>query len=404
MRVRILLAIVAIVVVAVIAPRAIRRARLNLALIGCMKELSHGSRPCELPAGDTSGRSLYHRGMNALRSNDPRTAIADFESLVRENPRDELAGYFLGEAYRAAGNEPAALTAWRRAGSVTVFRNRAWWHGSLTDFETAIEIGGVDAPTYYRFGDALFERGDLKRAREMYASGLKTDRAPEGAPALGANGRLAEIDGDWQRAASLYERALQLDPNDSTTYYRLATILSRHLHQPQKALAWCERSIEKTRAMTGYLCAADVSRDARDYDAALQWASRGEARFPKQSEIFISKGRTHEAAGDWKAADADYMTAGTIEPGNFWIPYYRAQLARKSGDSERAIAQLRRSLALNPTSPHLYLELGDEYREVGNIEGAASSFRNVLRLDPQNIAATQALNALAHKTQLQSTH
>src|SRR5689334_4279297 len=105
---RAILAIALVAIIAMLAPRVVRRARLNFALVDCMKQLSHGSQPCRLPDGDLSDRSRYHHGMNALRASDARGAIVSFRSLVEENSRDELAGYFLGEAYRAAGDEAAA--------------------------------------------------------------------------------------------------------------------------------------------------------------------------------------------------------------------------------------------------------------------------------------------------------
>jgi tetratricopeptide (TPR) repeat protein len=369
-------------------------AKLNLALIGCEKQTVSRDLPCILRIDPVNERSIYHLGLNALRGNNVGQAIELFRRDLGTNPHDVLAGYFLGVAYRRLGNESAAMEVWRRSGSREAFTQRAWQKGAIEDFQTAISLGETDARTFYKFGDVLFEHGELQRAREVYKGGLARDPQKENAASLLVQGRVTELEGGRVRSIAMYTRAAALQPEDPTAYLRIANVYGQ-LHATAQSEAWCRRCISATGAVAGYLCAADANRTAGNYRGAIDWAERARKRFPEDSAVFISLARSYEAANDPKAADRAYAEAGRLQPADFWIPYYRSDLASRAGDTQQAMHFLEQSIHLNPSSAYLYVQLGNAYTRLERVAAACRAYSAALRLETGNSDAIEGVRKSA---------
>lgn len=68
-----------------------------------------------------------------------------------------------------------------------------------------------------------------------------------------------------------------------------------------------------------------------------------------------------------------------------------AQLYARHGDHARAIAVYDRGLKALPDDPALVYDRGIEYANAGNTDAALADFRTVLKLDPSNVEAMNAL-------------
>src|SRR5262245_436436 len=63
----------------------------------------------------------------------------------------------------------------------------------------------------------------------------------------------------------------------------------------------------------------------------------------------------------------------------------------QQGEPEAAIAEYRRSLALNPDEPETYLGMAEAYRRKGLLNDTEQTLREALRLDPEHQEARLAL-------------
>lgn len=337
----------------------IARARLNFALARCLRQTAGCAFPCALSIDPTDDRATYHLGLNALRGGRPAEAVRDFSRSLDSRPDNELAAYFLGTSDRQVGNEESAVAIWRRYGLGKAFHNRAWHNGNLDDFQTAIAIGNVDAATLFKFGDLLFEQGQAQRAAAAYQRGLAM--SGYGPDALLVRARLAEIAGDLPQSLAISQRVLTMRPDDADIYCRVAGLYVR-MHEPARA---------------------------------IEWSTRASNRFPKEPSVFITLGRSFEAAKKFGDADRAYARAAELQPSNFWIPYDRGRIALETGDRDRAQMYFRHSITLNPTSPYIYVDLGRTLQSSGRTDEACSAFRSALRLQPHNADALAGVGALS---------
>jgi tetratricopeptide (TPR) repeat protein len=370
-----------------LTPGVLRRVSLNLALLRCLSVTQCQALPCGLSVAPGDDRSEYHLGLDALRHGDVKPAERHLSADLWMQPKDSLGGYFLGMAYRQAGDEQAALAVWRRTDNGRGVRARAWQLGSIEDFKTAIAIGSADPETFYKLGDLLWGQGERESAGRVYERGLKNDEGRR-ASALLARGRVAELSKDWMRAIGLYEMACEAEPDGQEQYCRIASVYDQGLKNPSGAVSWCARCVAKTNALAGYLCAADISRAHGDFAIAHAWLARARASYPASAAVLVAMAHTEEAEARPSEADLLYEAASKLEPHNFWIPLYRGELALQNGDLPRAAKYLEASAAMNPTSPYLYLELARTYRRLGQTDATATACRNARRLAPNDPAVS----------------
>ena len=90
-------------------------------------------------------------------------------------------------------------------------------------------------------------------------------------------------------------------------------------------------------------------------------------------------------------ADRAYARAAQLQPSNFWIPYDRGRVAVELGDRAMAARYFRQSIALNPASPYLYVDLGKTLQSSGQGNEACAAFRHAERLQPGNADALEGI-------------
>ena len=374
-----------------------RRAALDFTLIRCLKTTQAQPVPCTgaLPAGDP--RADYHAGAFAVRSGRFSDAIAPLRAYLGLHPRDELAGYYLGTAYRKTGDERNAISVWRESGAAPVFVAIGSRYGSAEDLQTAILAGDKEPSTFFKLGDLLWTGGRQREAGNAYAGGIAL--APDGdvRTAL-ARCRVAEVSGDFGRALQLAQSIVDADPRDSRGYLYAAEA-SRRSNQLDQSISWLSRCVNATEAMQCYTEVADASLAKGNADAALQWATRAVERFPARSEPRIMLGLSDVALGRFELADRAYAEAATLDSSDFWIPIFRGDAAARDGRIAFAFRMYEHAAALNPSSPAVHVALGNLYRQTGNLPAAMASYRRALQFAPDTPVAAAALRDLERGAQ-----
>ncbi len=365
------------------APNVIATAKLNRALIDCLHVTRGEACGCGLTTNVTSDRANYHRGVDAYHSHRDADAIKYLQPYVSAHRDDVAAGYFLGLAYRRAGDEPDARAVWRSTGAVRAFRERARQSGTIDDYETAIAIGDTDPDSYYQLAELLLEAGRPQPATAYYEQGIALDTRTTYQRSL-AEARIAELHGDWQRSAAINEAVAKGHPLLPDPYYRLGRLYHLKLNQLPTALSWYSLGASKTGSLPCYLGAGEVERELGHFASAEAWARRAEDRFPSVAGPALLLASTLESENRHGEAELAYEAAEAREPGSFWPPFERGESALKRGDAERALKSLTRAAQLNATSPYIYVALGRAYRALGRDRQASAAFARALDLAPGN--------------------
>lgn len=192
----------------------------------------------------------------------------------------------------------------------------------------------------------------------------------------------------------LYQRFVELWPNNPEAYFRIGNIYRRELSNPSAALSWYTRCVQKTRSESCYLAAGEVNREAKNYEAALYWGTLAQTVFPNSSAPLIFIVATWDDRGRLYEAEIAYQVAADLDPYNFWIPYYQGYLEMKYGNLDKAEEFFLQSAKLNPTSQGVQIGLGEFYRKSGRIEEVIAANQRALQLSPNDPQAKQGLKDL----------
>ncbi len=195
------------------------------------------------------------------------------------------------------------------------------------------------------------QKADLARLRPVNAEAF--DAYMEGRFFLDR-----DSDGDLNRAASYYERAINLD----SSY----------------APAWVGLSRARFRqADRGFIPHEEGQRQAR------KAAEQALALNPSLPEAHARIGQMKRLVDwDWMGANASLQRALALDPGNPAVLYAASALAGSLGHFEEALDLVRRSIALDPLNAASRESLAQVCWAMGRQEEAETNFKKALELNP----------------------
>lgn len=207
------------------------------------------------------------------------------------------------------------------------------------------------------------DESDLAALRSLgYLGGGEASRAPSDrrgstrtAASFNNQGLILEDLGRRDEAAGAYEEALRVDPGYASAAWNLSHLLDERGLEAARAdrllidalrggLPEGERQVieRAVRVQRG----GDLPRAERLVGSALEVA-------PRNSELWLFRGRYRIEAGRCREALADFERAATLAPERAAV-WSASGLARLClGDTERARRDLGRSLAIDPAQPQV---------------------------------------------------
>lgn len=376
---------------------------LNQAVLERSRSLSAGTACCAkntmqhlrlVPEIDPNNqRAYYHLGHEALLRGETNEAIPWLAKARQMNPRDALAGFFLGQAYSDGGDMDAAVRVWRQVGAAPYFLERS---GSEHALQTAIMIDPGLVEAYYELGDLYWGQYRRDEAVSTYEAGLAIEQRPTVMMWL-ARGRVSRSKQRWDDAVNAYEQGIDLGAG-CDAYQRIGYIFvnpGNPKRDLDKAIEWFKRGTSANPgAMWCYLAGGETFLGKGDYEQAMFWFMEARERFPDSGWPPMSIGRALRSQG--KLADAAVYYQESIDkgPGNFWPHYYLGQNLLARGDVAAAIARLQTAVSLSPDKAFIHLELAKAYEAAGQLEDAVVEYHRVIELEPHNQLANDRLAEL----------
>ncbi len=175
---------------------------------------------------------------------DASSLVLWFEPIVRRDPTGLRANLALGMAFVRAGDANRGMSLLRKMVEIHPRRLEAW----------SALMAGLD------------EVGDVKEMSKTL--GLLPSEYSNGAWLSLYQGRVAEVEGHWEKASSDYQQALKESPANTRLIYRLARV-RRHLGDTAEA----NRLAEQHRARTSWIQEARVLYEKVANDRSLGIAS-----------------------------------------------------------------------------------------------------------------------------------
>jgi tetratricopeptide (TPR) repeat protein len=314
--------------------------------------------------------ALILRGNLALAHKDPKTAIADLRSVLRDQPNAIGVMRALARAHLANGEPALAEETMRRA----------------------VDANPKDPSVRLDLAQLLVQLGKPEQAKPVIDELVKQE--PNNVAALEAQFRVAAATKDTPAAKAAADAMVATQPKAALGYFY------------QGAVAETEKKLDD--ALRFYSVALDMQPDATEplqgvtrvlvesnrAPEALKRLDGIAARFPKlpfasniKGEILLGTHRTAEAK-------AEFSTA--IERDPKWAPAYRNLAMAKimDHDSPGAVVTLQAGISKVERAESLEGELANLYERMNKPDDAIQVYEAMLRKDPGSDVAANNLAML----------
>jgi tetratricopeptide (TPR) repeat protein len=322
--------------------------------------------------------ALIMRGNLALMHKDPKAAIADLRSVLRDQPNSIGVMRTLARAHLANGEPALAEEIMRRA----------------------VDAGPTDVSARLDLAQLLIQLGKPEQAKPVVDGLVKQE--PTNVAALDAQFKVAAATKDMGLAKSAADAIVAAQPRAGLGYFYQGAVdeTDRRLEDAvrlySKALELQPDAAEPLEAIARALVTLNRTSEAlKRLDDVVQ-------RFPALPFAANIKGGLLLATQHPAEAAQAFQTAIIRDP-KHWQYYRGLALAQVVGrESDAAIATLKDGIAKSDNSPALEGELASLYEQLGKPGDAMQIYENTLRRDPQSVWAANNMAMLLvtyHKDQ-----
>jgi tetratricopeptide (TPR) repeat protein len=320
--------------------------------------------------------ALILRGNLSLAHQDPKSAIADLRSVLRDQPNAVGVMRALARAHLANGEPVLAEETMRRA----------------------VDANPKDSSARLDLAQLLMQLGKPEQAKPVIDELVKQE--PSNVAAQDAEFRIASATKDAASATAAANALVALEPKRAIGYFYQGVAAESQkktddaLRLYRQALEVQPDAEEPLRAVARVLTAMNRLPEAL---TLLDEAAARNPRLPFPSNI---KGELLLAADRTSDAKAAFRAAIEREP-KWWPPYRnlaRAQAA--DNDLPAAAATLQSAIALVNQPETLQTELAGLYERMGKTDDAMQTYEAALRKNPQlEIAANNlAMLLITYRT------
>jgi FimV-like protein len=245
----------------------------------------------------------------------------------------------------------------------------------------AIEKYHPERPEFYlNLGDALRNDGKLEQARAQYAEALL--RKPDALPELQKLALCLSSLRQYARATDVLKRAVELVPNDATTWVQLGL---SYVDQGRKddAVAAFQKAIALDPELPeAYNSLGGVWFETRDAARAEPMLREAVRLTPNYAEAQNNLGSLLSAAGHFDEARYHYEAALRIKPDYAFARFDYAIALARAGHLEEGQAQAEAVLSATPNYAEAHEFLGTLLMTRGQAQAAIAHYREAVRIRP----------------------
>jgi arylsulfatase A-like enzyme/Flp pilus assembly protein TadD len=252
----------------------------------------------------------FEKATWAANDGKPDEAIAQFESLVREDPANPVFRGSLAKALRAQGSYDRAIHY----------------------YQEAVALNPADAEAWYNLAVTLGEAGRKRQSAEAMAEAIRRGgRQPEAHNTLGI---VLASEGKTDEAIREFERAVELDPRHARALNNLGNVL-RDAGRADEAARAYQRAIDADGDYADPLNGIGVLEVQRKRPAeAIAYFDRALKLAPANVEARLNRAIAYELAGNRSAAADGYEEFLRAAGG-------RREYAEQRKIAEQLLARLR---------------------------------------------------------------
>ncbi len=251
---------------------------------------------------------------------------------------------------------------------------------------------GTFARNQFTYGVALFQHGYLQQAEESFLDVVAAK--PDDPDAYYNLGTLSLRKNDFPAAHNYLERALKLRPNYPEAWNNLGMMAAQEGH-PDDAIRNFQQSLElRPRYAIALLNLGNVYRRQRNYSRAEECLRQALEIKPDDAEINYSFGMLYAQQNELQPASDYLRKAIDLQPDYPEALNNLGVLLVREQNYSKAEEQFRTGIRIAPDYDQFYLNLARLYAVQNEVEKARGALQELLRLQPKNAAAAQALEML----------
>lgn len=313
--------------------------------------------------------------------------VREAEAVARAHPLDAAASGKLGMVLDAYEQFAAAAVCYRRAHlldpkSFEWMYDLGWvefkqghYDEAAKAFEDALRLRPDYLPARLKLAESLLAEGQFEKAAEIYQEVVRQDA--NSAEAYYGLGRVKAGEGDSRAAAAQLEKACVLFPQYGTAQYALA-LAYRKLGEAGKA---DEHFTLYKANVTTMPPAVDPLR------AAVQHLDQGPL-------ALVQRGKEKAEAGDLPGAIREHRKALAIDPKDAQAHINLIQLYARVGEVEKAEQEYKAALRLNPNRADCFYNYGVMMFQLRKFPEAEKAFRRTIEINPYHAEARNNLGVL----------
>ncbi len=197
--------------------------------------------------------------------------------------------------------------------------------------------------------------------------------------------------GSTAEAISAYQRALDMEPNQTHLYLELAWLLT-YYGQPERGLEMARQAVVRQPENARAWALLGMAYDWLDLtEQAVIFCEKAVDLDPTLPEAYAYLAEAYIDDGQWHAANEAIATALELDAENVVVLRNHAYVMEYQGNYSAAIAGYRDALEVNDRLVHLYLAMGRNYGALGNLVSARGAFEAAVEVDPKHALALDRL-------------
>lgn len=203
---------------------------------------------------------------------------------------------------------------------------------------------------------------------------------------LYSEGRSAERQQDWNKAESLYGKAIKEDPENAQYYHargKLNMLLGRDakaLDDISKAVEFAPENPKMHLLKAQYFIYNELPDSAMLY---VQSAEELKMSANLKAKVQLARADAYRLMQDYQKAASLYEGALAIDTANIEGLENMALVQYELGDQKQAAHYLQRLLKVNPNIMDTYINVGYIYARIGMFLESLSYSEEALKFDPQ---------------------
>ena len=319
----------------------------------------------------------------------------------------ELAGTALGTSYERDAGSPRVVDAYARALAREGKNDRA--DAVLGEFEA--RLGGSDqytagvraalqgdtveplitsatagaAEALYGLGTAYARDGGNAQAASLFQLAIYLD--PENYFAAMALGQVMEFLRQHEAAIEIYRQIPESSPLARTARVQEALNLNA-LERNTEAIALLEEAVAADPSdVSTIIVLGNIFRSMEDFERSRATYTQAIETLgtvpPPYWTLFYYRGIARERTDDWAGAERDFRLALTYQPNNaHTLNYLGYSLIDRGEKLDEAIDMVRRAVAAEPSNGYIVDSLGWAYYRLGRYQDAVNELERAISLKP----------------------